>query len=453
MIHSASFRDPSGFVFTENNEIFRAVKMSYQQNYEQLMQSGLYDELVLKGLLIPHIEVKKNILPVHESYKIIKPEKVLFISYPYEWCFSQMKDAGLVMLEIQKIALHHGMILKDASAFNIQFHKGRLVLVDTLSFEKYNDNKPWIAYRQFCEHFIAPLALMHFLDQRLNFLFTSNIDGIPLELAVKMLPVKAKLRLGIYMHLILHSRLKVKYSNRNIDKFKIRTISKNSLYGLIHSLDTTIRTMKFKPISSVWSNYSEVTNPVYSENKKQIVMEFISQINPQLIFDIGANTGNYSALINNNKTAIIAIDTDYQCIEKFYEQIKSNNVQNILPLVNDIANPSSSIGWRNNERNSLLERINPDIVLMLAIFHHLVINNQIQLNMIVEFLSNLSKWIIIEYVPESDEQFKLMTQNRQGDFVYYSETCFEQGFIIAFDIICKRKILGSERVLYFMKKK
>jgi len=193
-------------VFTENNEIFRAVKMSYQQNYEQLMQSGLYDELVLKGLLIPHIEVKKNILPVHESYKIIKPEKVLFISYPYEWCFSQMKDAGLVMLEIQKIALHHGMILKDASAFNIQFHKGRLVLVDTLSFEKYNDNKPWIAYRQFCEHFIAPLALMHFLDQRLNFLFTSNIDGIPLELAVKMLPVKAKLRLGIYMHLILHSR-------------------------------------------------------------------------------------------------------------------------------------------------------------------------------------------------------------------------------------------------------
>jgi hypothetical protein len=121
-------------------------------------------------------------------------------------------------------------------------------------------------------------------------------------------------------------------------------------------------------------------------------------------------------------------------------------------LVNDLANPSPGIGWQNSERTSFLERIKPDLVLMLAVFHHLVINNQINLKMIVDFLSNLSKWIITEYIPESDKQFMLMTQNR-SDFIYYSEAIFEQSFVVDFDIVSKRKIQESERILYLMKKK
>jgi uncharacterized protein (UPF0262 family) len=268
-----------------------------------------------------------------------------------------------------------------------------------------------------------------------------------------MLPLRAKLRPGIYMHLTLHSRLKVKYEKRNIHEFKSRSISKNSLFGLIHSLETTIRSMKFKPSASTWSDYSEDTNAVYKENKKRIIQEFISQINPELIFDIGANTGDYSAIHVDRKTEIIAIDYDYQCIEKFYDKIRSESLKNILPLVSDISNPSPAIGWSNIERDSLLERVKPDLVLMLALFHHLVINNNIQLKMIVDLLSSITEQVIIEYIPESDEQFKFMTQNRQGDFVYYSETDFEQGFNTGFEILSKRKIEGSGRILYLMKKK
>lgn len=452
MIHSASFRDPSGFVFTEGEEIYRAVNQCYQENYEILKQSGLYDELVLKGLLVSHTEVANTEFPDKNVFKILKPEKISFISYPYEWCFSQLKDAALATLEIQKIALNFGMTLKDASVFNMQFHKGKSILIDSLSFEKYTENKPWVAYRQFCEHFLAPLSLMHFLDQRLVSLFASNIDGIPLELAAKMLPAKAKLKLGIYMHLILHSRLKLKYSKQNIGKYKTRNFSKNAFLGLIQSLETTVKSMKYKPTKSVWSDYTEETNSVYSVNKKQIVQDFIFENKPKQILDIGGNTGNYANLINDNETFIIAIDYDYQCIEKFYKQIKTEILKNVIPLENDIANPSPGIGWKNNERTSLLERTKPDLVLMLAVFHHLVITNQISLKMIVDFISNLTNAIIIEYIPENDEQFMLLTQNRK-DFVYYSELEFEQEFAMVFEIISKKSVQGSNRILYFMKKK
>jgi hypothetical protein len=147
--NTASFRDPSGYIYEENQEIFRVIKKSYQDNYDHLVSSGLYDELVEKNLLIPHCEVVNYSSNHEDVYKIIKPTKIDYISYPYEWCFSQLKDAALTTLQIQKIAIKFGMSLKDASAYNIQFHNGKPLLIDTLSFEKL-EVKPWIAYDQFC---------------------------------------------------------------------------------------------------------------------------------------------------------------------------------------------------------------------------------------------------------------------------------------------------------------
>jgi len=167
---TSSFRDPAGCVFRENGEIYRQVNLVYKLHYDWLLQSGLYQALIAKNLLIAHeeIELVKEDAPQTKSaddnrssiYKICKPQKVPFISYPYEWCFSQLKDAALATLEIQSMALKHGMILKDSNAFNIQFVNGRPLLIDTLSFERYEPGKPWVAYRQFCQHFLAPLVLM-----------------------------------------------------------------------------------------------------------------------------------------------------------------------------------------------------------------------------------------------------------------------------------------------------
>ena len=210
--HNASFRDPSGFLFTRDGVLYRQVNQVYAEDYRKLMDSGLYAKLVKAGLLIPHTEV--DIEPANKklAFKVLCPEYVPFISYPYEWSFGQLKDAALATLSIQKRALKAGMVLKDASAYNIQFQRGKPTLIDTLSFEIYQEGEPWVAYRQFCQHFLAPLALMAYQDVRLSQLLRVYIDGIPLDLASELLPARTRWNLGLATHIHLHARAQKRYA-------------------------------------------------------------------------------------------------------------------------------------------------------------------------------------------------------------------------------------------------
>ena len=121
--HSSSFRDPSGFLFWQDGALYRQVNTTYKDNYDRLMKSGLYEALTTAGLLIPHEEVDVEFLRPDLAYKVIRPELIPFISYPYEWCFSQLKDAALTTLRIQRTCLDFGMSLKDCSAYNMQLEE------------------------------------------------------------------------------------------------------------------------------------------------------------------------------------------------------------------------------------------------------------------------------------------------------------------------------------------
>ena len=147
----SSFRDPSGFLFMQEGKLYRQVNRCYQHDYDLLMESGLYDRLVKDNMIIQHQEVEIPPAVPHLAYRILLPVRVAFISYPYEWSFSQLKDAAVLTLSIQKTALEYGLTLKDASNYNIQFHHGKPVLIDSLSFEAYQEGQPWVAYRQFCQ--------------------------------------------------------------------------------------------------------------------------------------------------------------------------------------------------------------------------------------------------------------------------------------------------------------
>lgn len=454
-VEKSSFRDNSGFVFCEHGEIFRAITYSYKENYEHLIQSGLYDYLIKENLLISHTEVVREDKFKPNIYKIIKPKRIDFISYPYEWCFSQLKDAALTTLRIQKAALKHGMTLKDCNAYNIQFYRGKPILIDTLSFEIYNDNEPWTAYNQFCKNFLAPLALAAFCDVRLNLMLKNFIDGIPLDLAKKIIGKKSFLSSGVFIHIYLHSKFQIKYSDKSESiSVNRKWMNKDSLLRLIGNLETTISKLRIKKDKTPWSDYylDRYHSKIYFDEKKEIVKTYIEKVNPKRVCDFGANDGEFSKIASAWSDVVLAFDSDHNCIEECYNHVKENNIQNLIPLVVDLINPSPSIGWANSERMSLIERSNTDLVLALAIIHHLCISNNIPFGLLAEFFGKICDWLIIEFVPKIDPMVRKLLLHRKDIFESYNVDNFESEFLKYFSIIDYKKVSDTDRIIYLMKK-
>lgn len=451
---SSSFRDPSGFLFIRDGVMHRQVNSAYKENYDHLIDSGLYKSLIDSGLLIPHNEVDISYRRADDAYKVLKPELVEFISYPYEWCFSQLKDAALTTLEIQKRVLEFGMTLKDCSAYNIQFRKGKPIFIDTLSFEKYHEGEPWVAYRQFCEHFVAPLALMSYRDIRLNQLLRVYLDGVPLDLASSLLPFRSRFNFHLLLHIHFHSRSQKHYADRSIIKETLKKrVSRTSFLGLIDSLESCIKKLKWRPRGTEWDDYY-ISNSNYIleaiNHKKQLVSDFLDKINPKTVWDLGANTGLFSRIASNKGIQTICFDIDPACVEINYLTAVDEGETNMLPLLLDLTNPSPGIGWENEERAPFLERGHADTVLALALIHHLVISNNLPLDRIASFFKKICNSLIIEFVPKSDSNVQRLLVTRKDISPNYTQQFFESEFGKLFSIQTSVKIKNSERTLYLM---
>jgi hypothetical protein len=451
MIEPSSFRDPSGFVFFEGGEIFRQINECYKSDYDLFMDSGLYHKLIENEFLIPHLEVTNQPSLSEHAYKTIKPTIVPFLSYPYEWCFSQFKDAALLTLDIQEIALDHGMTLKDASAYNIQFLKGKPIFIDTLSFEKYEPGTTWIAYRQFCQHFLAPLVIMKSVDVRLSHLLKSFIDGIPLDLAASLIPFRSKLNFTVFSNIVVHSKSQ-KHFGKKMTPTAHYKMSKFQHRALIDELKSFIKKLSWSPINFEWSDYYSDTNysPISLTHKKEIVLNFIQRISPKIIYDIGGNIGLFSRLASENKINTICFDNDPAAVEKNYLEVKKKKETLLLPLILNITNPSPGIGWSNKERQSLNQRGKADAVLSLALIHHLAISNNIPLSKIFQYFSTIGKYCIIEWVPKEDSQVQRLLSTRKDIFLDYQKEHFENAANKYFKIIDIASIKDSVRSVYLM---
>lgn len=453
ILESSSFRDPSGFLFYHANSLYRQINKSYSEHYDHLIKSGLYDKLVSDNLLIPHEEVDVQPPVKEKCYKIIQPKYIPFISYPYEWSFTQLKLAGLVTLEIQKKAMKYDMILKDASVYNIQFIDSKPIFIDTLSFEKYEEEKPWKAYRQFCQHFLAPLALMSHRDIRLNQLFRIYIDGIPLDLASKLLPLKTRSMFSLLTHIHAHAKSQKHYEDKKIDSKKIH-LSRSSFEGIIESLNSGISKLKWSFKDTEWGDYYSDTN--YSEpafnHKKELVKQFIENIKPKTVWDLGANTGIFSRIPSKMGIPTIAFDIDPVAVEKNYLECLKNEEKNLLPLILDLTNPSPCVGWENKERKSFLDRAPVDMVLALALIHHLAISNNLPLAKISKFFKKICNFLIIEFIPKIDSQVQRLLATREDIFDDYDKEHFEDEFEKNFEILESINVHDSERLIYLMKR-
>jgi 23S rRNA U2552 (ribose-2'-O)-methylase RlmE/FtsJ len=455
--HPSSFRDPEGFVFSnDEGRIFRQIQKSYKKDYDHFIKSGLYDELLKKHLIQPHTEVDTSLAFSENAYKVLEYNHLEFISYPYEWSFGQYKDAALTTLEIQRISLKYGMTLKDATPYNIQFHQGNPCLIDTSSFEVLEEGAPWQAYHQFCETFLAPISLMSYCDLRLNSLMKHFINGIPLEVAISLLPFKAKFNFGLYMHIFIHAKYTKKYEGSSSGKPTDLSFSKYKFQALIDNLISTTDNCIIKKQNTEWGNYYQETNytDTATQEKSQLLDKLLSEVSPKKVWDIGANCGTYSRVAAKKANFVLSCDIDPIAVEQNYQHTKKELEQNIHPLLLDVCNPSPAIGWANVERFSLTQgRHLPDLVMALALVHHLVISNNVPLERIAEFLSTLSEYLIIEFIPKTDSQVMHLLSTREDIFPQYNLKDFEKIFGEFYKIKSKEKIKGSKRVLFLMQRK
>jgi hypothetical protein len=450
--HPASFKDPSGFVFETRGTIHRQVNKSFATQYQQLMNSGLYKHLVANKQLIPHTELAENITQDENWYTTLVPEHIPFITYPYEWCFEQLRDAAQLTLNILKTAVSHGMILKDATPFNIQFIEGHPVFIDTLSFDTWDPLQPWIAYRQFCQSFLFPLYLEHYLKTDVQKILSTYIDGIPVDIIAKLLPLKSRLSLGVWLHVYLqHSASGMGKGNKQTAAF-----NKKKLMDLVSHLQSILQNFPAdRPIKTTWSNYYDDTilSKEYLMAKEKVVRDFMQTIKASSVLDLGSNDGHFSKLFAGYNMQVVATDSDSRCINRLYREVKKNNIHTILPLILDIANPTPAVGFHNRERSAFHERIQTELVAALALVHHLVIGRNISLPALAAYFNDIAPQLIIEFVPKEDDKVKQMLHTRPDTFPDYSPHHFEKYFSTYFTITARQTVPGTHRLLYHMTRK
>ena len=445
-------------MFEDGGILYRHVDPSYREDFDALTESGLYQTLVGDGLLVSHEEVDPASLPDHaDAYRVLRPQPIPFISYPYEWSFSQLKDAALLTLEIQERALRNELWLKDASAYNIQFAAGKPIFIDTLSFERYAEGLPWVAYQQFCRHFLAPLALMAYVSVDLGKLLRIHIDGVPLDLASKLLPGRSRFRFSLLTHIHMHAASITRHQQTREDasagskqQSTGAGVTKTSLLGLVDNLKSAVRKLTWQPRGTEWGEYYDATNydATSRQHKIELVEQFIAEAAPKNAWDLGANTGEFSRLAAKSGIETVAFDIDPAAVEKGYLGLQSSGEIHLLPLLMDLTNPSSDLGWDHRERMSLRTRGPVDLAMALALVHHLAIGNNVPLPRVAKFLRSLCKALIIEFVPKSDSQVQRLLASRPDIFPSYDEAGFEAAFSEDFTLRQRCPIRDSERTLY-----
>jgi hypothetical protein len=447
----ASYRDNSGFIFTHQGTHYRYIAPIYLQHYNALMQGGLYNILTQKQYLITHTEMPQSQTFGFNNGKVILPEQLTFLNYPYEWCFSMWQDAALLTLNIAIEALQKNMVLKDATPFNVQFFKGKPIFIDTLSFEVYVENQSWVAYQQFVQCFLGPLLLMHYNHPSAANLFALYPNGIPLQVLKTLLPFNAKFNLHTYLHVYLPATVG---AQNNKKQTQVQQFSKQKFVLLLNGLKSYVQKLQVKKVKTTWSDYysNTILNTQYLNDKTEIVKNFLPKINFTNVIDLGANDGHFSLLFNATKN-VVACDADVNCINELYKKIKATGISNILPLVNDIAAPAAAIGFANTERQSFSQRFKADLVLALALIHHLAIANNLPLPLIAQWLANSTTHLVIEFVPKADDKVVILLQNRNDIFDDYNLTNFKNVFCEKFEIIEEILVPNTQRALFLMKTK
>ena len=462
---TGSYRDPEGFVFFQDNRVFRALTKDGLASYHDFRQSPLSQWLEEEDWITRTWEIDDAAsagaiaAKFPEVTGIIEQSRIPFISYPYEWSFDMLKDAALHTLDLLLHSGQYGFTLKDASAYNVQFLGCRPIFIDILSIAKYVPGTPWAGYTQFCQQFLFPLALTAHRGVHFQHFLRSYLEGIPLHVMKPLLGGLGWRKAGMFKHVILQSFFQTGFQADNPalkSSFQTLKFSLDHVTALIRAMKKVVTQLSSSGPESHWAGYSE--NRSYTapeiEAKQRFVEKHLQDIQPNSVWDLGCNTGEFSLIARKYADLVIAADADPESVNRLYRYCRENRISGILPLVLDVTNPSPGLGWNNVERQGFLNRGKPTVVFMLALLHHLCVTHNVPFEYIFNLLQVIeAEYVIIEFVPKSDSMVKKLLTNREDVYPWYTLSAFESEASKHFLLVDRHELPTGKRVLYCLKRR
>jgi len=456
VVNPGSFRDRDGRVYHFQDRVFRGLSTAALESYRKLQEKPFYKKLVETGKVIGTIEVTSEDNPLPDELKaqwagFLEHDPVPVISYPYEWTFSMLKAAASLQLHLVERAVSNGFSLKDATPYNIQFVNRKPVFIDIPSFEPLQEGEPWSGYRQFCEMFLFPLFLQAYKGCNFQPFMRSGINGVDVQAAAALFGFRDRFRKGVMSHVWLQSKLDRRYggSSENVrSSLKSAGFNRELILANVRKLQKLVKKLEWEASGSEWGDYTEFHN--YSDDdhvrKEEFIRNAVVKEQPNMVWDIGCNTGQFSRIAAAVCPQVVSMDIDHVAVERLF--LNPDTPDNILPLLQNIADPSPNWGWRNRERTDLQTRSKPDMVLCLALIHHVVITANIPLAEFIDWLAGLTDKLVIEYVSRRDDKVETLLRNKEDKYQDYSRESLEASLKRHFDIRQQQEVNNGDRTLY-----
>jgi hypothetical protein len=445
-----SFRDPESRVFAAGPDIHRALSAEGLRDFEALADSGLLGDPRIVGTeLVPGAEAPDGLLGGGVA-AVLRHERVPFVSYPYEWSFSMLKDAAMLQLDLMLDALERGLVLKDATPYNVQFVGSRPVFIDVGAFERLRENELWAGYRQFCALYLYPLLLQALRGIAFQPWLRGSLEGIAAGQVRGALSFRDRFRRGVWTNVHLYARLERRDSDAGGVRKAVAGAERQIIAANVRKLRRLVARLEWEPPAGVWLDYGVGAYAERDAARKAAFVERVTRAATwECVWDLGANTGTYARIAAGAAGHVVAIDADAGAIEVLYRRLRDTGDETILPLTMDLADPSPSLGWRGRERRSLPERGRPDLVLALALVHHLAIAANVPLREIVDWFGELGGTLVVEFPTREDAMVrKLLARKRAGLHADYDRGHFERCLAGAFDLRRCEELAGGTRVLY-----
>ncbi|MBI2704156.1 MAG: methyltransferase [Actinobacteria bacterium] len=452
-----SFRDPSSRVFLSDDRVLRALDEQAALDLTAAAEAPFFTQATRAGTIVPTtlLDEAPAAFGITGPWAAVAEHPRLPLwTYPYEWSFSMLRDAAILQLDVLAAALADGFICKDATPYNVQFEGTSATFVDVGSFERLTPGDPWYGYLQFCQMFLYPLLFQAYADLPFQPWLRASIDGITPEEARRVLGPTRLARKGVAVHVALHAMAQRRLADAKAD---IKTTMKQSGFNSrlieanVKGLQKLVGGLEWKRSESTWSSYSDRSH--YSDRelraKEAFVVEVASRSRCSLVWDVGCNDGHFSELVAAHAAHVLAFDNDHLVVDVLYRRLREAKTTNVVPLVVNLADPPAGLGWRGQERRGFLDRNRPDLVLCLAVVHHLAITSNVPTAEFLDVLVSLGAEAIVEFPTEDDPMVKRLLRNkRAGVHDGYALATFEEQVAERFNVERRLELDGGTRVLF-----